>query len=70
LQKDIEFNFKTLKLRKNIKRHHHSLASYSEALKLLGSVSRKQTDGFNGSSGLRGEISLFRRKKVTEEISS
>jgi methyl-accepting chemotaxis protein len=52
--------------KKNINDITISLASYSEALKLL--VSQKQLIGFNGSSGLRGEISLL-GEKVTEEIS-
>ncbi|MFT4572961.1 methyl-accepting chemotaxis protein [Marinomonas primoryensis] len=52
--------------KKNINDITISLASYSEALKML--VSQKQLIGFNGSSGLRGEISLL-GEKVTEEIS-
>jgi methyl-accepting chemotaxis protein len=52
--------------KKNINNITISLASYNEALKLL--VSQKQLIGFNGSSGLRGEISLL-GENVTEEIS-
>ena len=52
--------------KRNINNITISLASYNEALKLL--VSQKQLIGFNGSSGLRGEISLL-GENVTEEIS-
>jgi methyl-accepting chemotaxis protein len=43
-----------------------SLATYSDTLKLL--VNQRQKVGFNGSSGLKGEISQL-GEKVTEEIS-
>lgn len=43
-----------------------SLTSYGDTLKLL--VNQRQKVGFNGSSGLKGEISQL-GEKVTEEIS-
>ena len=52
--------------KKNITSITASLANYSEALKLL--VNQRQKVGFNGSSGLKGEISQL-GEKVTEEIS-
>jgi len=52
--------------KENINNITVSLASYGEALKLL--VSQRQKVGFNGSSGLKGDISLL-GEQVTEEIS-
>ncbi|RBP84133.1 methyl-accepting chemotaxis protein [Marinomonas rhizomae] len=50
----------------NISNITSSLANYSDNLKLL--VNQRQKVGFNGSSGLKGEISQL-GEKVTEEIS-
>lgn len=50
----------------NISSITSSLANYSDNLKLL--VNQRQKVGFNGSSGLKGEISQL-GEKVTEEIS-
>ncbi|WP_421854147.1 methyl-accepting chemotaxis protein [Marinomonas sp.] len=65
LEKDLNL-LQDPEAKKNIESITASLKDYSDALILL--VTQKQKVGFNGSSGLKGEISQL-GEKVTEEIS-
>ncbi|WP_417527879.1 methyl-accepting chemotaxis protein [Marinomonas shanghaiensis] len=66
LSEDTELLREDPEAQKNLSNITESLTNYNAALKLL--VNQRQKVGFNGSSGLKGEISQL-GEKVTEEIS-
>jgi methyl-accepting chemotaxis protein len=66
LGKDTDLLKEDPEAQKNLNNITESLTNYNAALKLL--VNQRQKVGFNGSSGLKGEISQL-GEKVTEEIS-
>ena len=66
LQKDLELLKGEAEAQENLNSIITSLANYNDSLVLL--VNQRHKVGFNGSSGLKGEISIL-GEKVTDDIS-